>query len=137
MACQESDLESKRKEAEYKEVNLSLRHFGNMRFLIATLFFGFNGAMFYGIDRLQNVPNAYIFAAFFITVLAFVFCIFEWLLNQYIEEFSSHAKAVWSGSYLEKRPGAIKYPHLVTSCFIFLYFYFAAAWWVLACLLRK
>lgn len=80
--------------AEFEELCTTIRHYGNMRFLILPIYFAINGSMFIG---LQNSTIKYIYGApflVFIIAAAIFICFFnlERTLNDYLEKFVCKSK---------------------------------------------
>jgi hypothetical protein len=103
--------EEAREVMEYKETNLALRHFSNMRFAFVSIFGALNGAMLVGLDKGLRDANRF-FVAAAVLGLAIVFWRLEWLLNRYIDALRDHAKQGIPNSYWEKVP--LSNPHYVT-----------------------
>src|SRR4051794_14317204 len=81
------------RKTEYKETNLSLRHYSNMHFLLLTLFLGVNSGLFVGLKDINNIIGRRNFwlIPLLVTILAIIFSLLECLLDKYIESFRTHA----------------------------------------------
>lgn len=110
---------------EYKDTNLTLRHYSNMRFIHVGLFLSINGALLLGLDRFPRIISAAT-----ITIVWVFFCFFETILNLYVEAFRRHAIKLFAGSYWAKRPLG-RWPSLVTSLILAFYTTIVLFWWVL------
>ena len=115
------------RDSEFKEVNITIRHYSNMRFLAMPIFFTINGAIFIGIqnEKLRNIPNVYWIAAAFSVVLFFFFASFEWRLHQYLEQFVKHVRSLKPDCFWSKRPD---YRVVITLLLVFLYATVTVGW---------
>jgi hypothetical protein len=119
------------KDTEFKEVNTTIRHYSNMRFLAMPLFFTINGAIFYAFqnEKLRNISYAYWIAAIFSVALFAFFASFEWRLHFYLERFVEHVRKLKPDCFWSKRPGR---RYLTTVLVTILYGAVVLCWFWLA-----
>jgi hypothetical protein len=110
---------------EYREINLTIRHYSNMRFLIIPIFFAFNGAIFFGLKE-DVVKNIYIVIAIacLSTIVGIVFSVLEGVLNHYMERFVAHARSNFV-TFWSSRPDT----SVVSYSILVLYASFSVFWW--------
>jgi hypothetical protein len=118
------------REAEYRELCATLRHYSNLRFLIMPLYFAINGALFLGFqdEQIRRIHGLWIIIVLFSALLAWVFAIVEYRLDSYMDGFVKYAKKMapdyhWS----HRKPG-----NIVTISFLTMYAAVAGCWWFFA-----
>ena len=73
-------------DTEFKELNATLRHYSNLRFLAMPIFFTINGGLLVTIqnDKIRCVPNVFITIGVLACFLFFFFAAFEYRLHLYL-----------------------------------------------------
>jgi hypothetical protein len=119
------------KDTEFKEVNTTIRHYSNLRFLAMPIFFTINGAIYLGFqnERLSKIPHIYWIVAAFSVFLFIFFASFEYRLHLYLEAFVKHARELNPNSFWSKRPD---YRIVITFFLIILYAAVVSCWFLLA-----
>jgi hypothetical protein len=119
------------KEVEYKQLNLTIRHYSNLRFLIMPIFFAVNGGIFIATqnDKAHIPAIMYLALVLLAAAICAVFGQLEWNLNKYMEAFVSRIKKLEPNGFWSRRPET---HNRVTRSIIFLYCIVVGCWGALA-----
>src|SRR5580700_9244650 len=117
-------------ETEYKELNTTIRHYSNLRFLILPIFFAINGGMFVATqgDKTRTPVIMYFILVLLAAFVSHVFCTLEKSLDDYLEAFVKHMKEIRPDGFWSRRPdtrsevtnGIISLYRTVVFCWVLL-----------------
>jgi hypothetical protein len=118
-------------EKEFEEVNNTIRHYSNLRFIALPIYFSIFGTQLIIIKELNTIciENLYMFCAIFSTLLFLFFSVFEYRLHVYLERFVGRARVLSPDCFWASRP---RYRLVNTLLLIALYAFVVIVWWLVA-----